>query len=549
VDARAIPQGWDRATVIGRSAVMVFDSSSVSYVGDQASYGPYRAPRSPQMRVAWHDDSQPGGVRFAPMPTSESGDDVQWRIPDPTWIRVVAVDGSPVLTAPCGLDESSRWWQCVSSWSEESGWSPPRAIRQGVVPAWPISSGSDPVLIASMTDASVRLVTRDVAAPVVELLGPSEAVPSGTAASGSVSAGDLIDGGQLACTVEVDGTAVATSSIPLFDDNAAYPKPVPGPLTLEWTSPILEPGTHEVTAWCADRAGNRSVDAVVEFEALLLPPLAPAEAAVTASDAAARLTWASPELVEGHAVVNGYRVELRQAGQSEIERTVFTGPDELLLDLSDLTNGVDYQVRVVASSEVGDSDATPWLSTTPLGPPAAPRAVVVKARPAGANVAWQAPSSDPARRKVGAYVVHVKDPVTGRITTGCTTTATSCTVTGLVNGRTVAVRVGSSPSSFSAWVNVRPIGVPAAPKIANVVWRTNGRAQVYWKPSTTGPAPVQGYRILVNGRLKGIAWSGKASSYLLTGQRQGVKYVFTVQAFNPMGRAATSSAPRIRPIP
>jgi hypothetical protein len=186
-----------------------------------------------------------------------------------------------------------------------------------------------------------------------------------------------------------------------------------------------------------------------------------------------------------------------------------------------------------------------------LDPPSAPSGVVGKGQDGSVVVSWAAAAPDPVRAPTVAYEVEVLDPATRTVRQGCTTTGRWCRVGGLVNGTRYQVRVTALASdgatSGSPWIAVRPIGPPSPVTGLTVVWRSDGRAQVYWVPSTRVDAPVHEYRVLVNGRLKGIAPSPTATTFVVTGQRSGTAYAFAVEAVNAVGRSTAALPARIRP--
>jgi titin len=256
-------------------------------------------------------------------------------------------------------------------------------------------------------------------------------------------------------------------------------------------------------------------------------------------------------VADDRATVTSYRIEHRAVGDDSVA-AVEVAADATGGALGGLVNGVAREVRVRAVSAVGDGAPTAWVSVTPTGLPAAPTGLTATARPGAAVVRWVAPVSDPSRANPTSYSVQVKDPVTASTTVGCTSLTFTCRAQGLVNGRSVEVRVvsmvGATAAGASPWVSVKPIAAPSRPTGVTVVWRSSGRAQLYWTPSTTTAAPATGYKVWVNGRLKGMASGGKTRTLIVDGQREGSTYAFAVQAFNAVGTATTTLRPLVRPI-
>lgn len=118
--------------------------------------------------------------------------------------------------------------------------------------------------------------------------------------------------------------------------------------------------------------------------------------------------------------------------------------------ISGLTNGVNYLITVVASSANGKGASS--ASVTPTGPPLAPATLTASTASKSTVLTWSVvPNSS-----VVTYTVKLANG-----TTVCTTTATTCTVTGLTNGIDYSFTVSSQAQGMmsvatSQSVVVRP---------------------------------------------------------------------------------------------
>ena len=205
--------------------------------------------------------------------------------------------------------------------------------------------------------------------------------------------------------------------------------------------------TFSVTA--TNAAGYTSVasvqsDAVTPYGT----PAAPTGVTAVAASASATVTWHAVADAGG-STISDYVVTAVPGGIQCVSTTTSCS-------VSGLTNGVRYAFTVVART-AANTTSTPTTSgaVTPVGVSSAPVWVQVTPGNAQVTVNWLAP-----HQNGGA-------PVTGYVVTAspggaqCTTSTTSCTVTGLTNGTAYTVTVlatnaaGSSPASARS-VTVTP---------------------------------------------------------------------------------------------
>ena len=132
-------------------------------------------------------------------------------------------------------------------------------------------------------------------------------------------------------------------------------------------------------------------------------------------------------------------------------------PDPLTCTVPGLVNGQSYTFSVTARNDAGDGPASGSSSpVTPQGVPDPPVSVAATAASTdSATVTWQAPSDD------GGQPISGYRAVAAPGGSACTTSSTSCTITGLEPGGTYTVMAyasnalgESSPSAASAAVTL-----------------------------------------------------------------------------------------------
>jgi hypothetical protein len=284
-------------------------------------------------------------------------------------------------------------------------------------------------------------------------------------------------------------------------------------------------------------------------------PGAPTGLTTLPGDARVTLMWKAPPASGGPAV-RDYVVEysttdggtwtIFRDGLSTATAATVTG----------LTNGVQYVFRVSAVNSAGTGAVS--LTSAAVAPrrapnsPTGPTAVPGDGR---AVVSWTAPANN-GGAAITDYIVQVSTNGTTWTTfNDGTSTATTATVTNLVNGRAymfrvLAVNVAGSSLPSTATTRVTPVTVPGSPTAVRGSF-VNGEVRVTWAaPSATGGTPLTDYVVsysIDNGTTWTTVADGKstATSATIMNLDLGKTYLFRVAAVNAAGTGipSASSAP------
>jgi hypothetical protein len=203
--------------------------------------------------------------------------------------------------------------------------------------------------------------------------------------------------------------------------------------------------------------------------------------------------------------------------------------------------------------------ATPAPAATVPDPPTA---VTASVGDSSVALSWAVPDDDGGSALTGYVVQYSSDGgVTWTTDTAdCTSTATSCTVTGLTNGTsyqfnlTATNAIGSSTPASSATA-VTPMAIPGPP--TNVTATAGaGSATVSWTaPGDDGGSALTGYVVQYSSD-GGTTWTtdtadctGTAPTCTVNGLTNGTSYLFQVAATNAVGTSTTAAtATAVTPI-
>jgi outer membrane protein OmpA-like peptidoglycan-associated protein len=172
--------------------------------------------------------------------------------------------------------------------------------------------------------------------------------------------------------------------------------------------------------------------------------------------------------------------------------------------------------------------------------PSAPRDVVAAVSTTGVVVSWSAPSSS-GSFPVLEYAVTLSPGGT------CTSTTTSCTISGLTPGThyTVSVvainRAGDSSAGVASFLNPASPTAPSSPRSVTASM-SGGVVVVNWtEPAADGGSALTSYTVTASPSGAHCETTG-ATSCQMRGLKAGTKYTFSVVALNAIGSSSPGRA-------
>ncbi|WP_068202585.1 Ig-like domain-containing protein [Isoptericola dokdonensis] len=247
------------------------------------------------------------------------------------------------------------------------------------------------------------------------------------------------------------------------------------------------------------------------------------------------LSWTPP--VNNGAEISGYTVTSDQGDTFECATTTCT--------LEGLTNNVTYTFTVVATNEVGDSEASPASAEArpdeKPDPPAAPTLVFGDK---SLEVTWEnATYTD--RSPIQAVNLEISPALPSGETQKVGLTGNRIVWEGLENGVAYKIRVQAEnlapdPSDWGAWsASEIPAGVPeppAAPTASRVDTPLGGQVNVSWTPPYENGDAIKNYSVDVYQDGSKVQTVETATpSYAFTGLSTKSSYTFAVKAYNKAG--------------
>jgi hypothetical protein len=211
--------------------------------------------------------------------------------------------------------------------------------------------------------------------------------------------------------------------------------------------------------------------------------------------------------------------------------------------ITGLTNGGGYTFTVTATNALGTSIASAAsVSAKPSTVPEVPTDVTGVDKPGAVIVTWSAPSNN-GGLSITSYsaTAYFNGVSTTKV---CTSTTTTCTITGLTIGQAYTFKVeafnGRGSSGYSApSVAITIRNVPDAPTVTSLESGV-GSVKVTWTaPAFDGGSVITGYTVKSSNN-KTCTASGTERSCSVAGLLSNSAYSFTVYAKNALGNGAES---------
>jgi titin len=280
-------------------------------------------------------------------------------------------------------------------------------------------------------------------------------------------------------------------------------------------------------------------------------PSAPSVPSVTAGNGQASLTWFAPTS-NGGSELNDYVIQYSSNGGGSW--TTFNDGESLTTSatVTGLTNGTSYVFRVAAKNVVGTGlYSSASLSTTPISAPTAPLSVAGTPGNASIAMTWAVPSSN-GGAPITDYVVQYFSLAGSTWATfnDGVSTATSATVTGLINGTAYMVRVAAVNSvgqgAWSALIpQITPATTPGTPTALTATPLALSVSLSWAAPASNG-ANISDYVIQYSSN-SGGSWTtfphaaSSSTSITVTGLST-IPYVFRIAAVNSVGQGSYTAA-------
>ncbi len=405
----------------------------------------------------------------------------------------------------------------------------------------------------------------------------------------------LSDGSRIWVAEQGDGavSVIDTSSDTVIDTIAVGAGPTGMALTPDETSiwvvnsddstvSALSPATGTVTGTFAVGAGAKEAatdgtfvwignsDAGTLTRIVIAPaaPDAPTDPTATGGDRAATISWSAPQVDGGFPVTNYTASAVGSSNDGSNCATEFPGVDmsqsvcgvyrtdgdsvTLTAPPGTTFTAVDYALYGTPTA----TDGLPAAGACDLaGLDATVSDLVVGRQTATFTASAEAFGGDPCPGTAKEFsVVATYTPLS------CTTSTTSCTITGLEAGTaydfwvTATNSIGTGLPSVSTGATTDPVA-PDAPDGVTAIAQTRS-ASVSWSAPFDGGSTITGY-VLEFSSNGGSTWSSPVNdcatttaSCTVTGLTNGTSYVFRVSATNGVGTGGVSpSSPAVIPRP
>ena len=328
-----------------------------------------------------------------------------------------------------------------------------------------------------------------------------------------------------------------------------------GKTTTSYEITGLTNGTeYEVQVQATNAAGDSGYSDSVKAKPRTVPSK-PAAPTLTSDDASLEVTWSAPS-DDGGSDITAYQVQHRQTGTTNWTTSSALGTSTLAYEITQLTNGTEYEVQVQATNAAGDSAWSDSSKAKPYTVPSKPSPTLTPADKK-LTASWTAPSDG--GDAITGYKVQYRATGTTEWTTSSAlgSSTTSYEISPLNNGTEYQVQVqatnAAGDSGYSDSVKATPRTVPSKPAAPGLA-AADQKLTATWTAPNNGGSAITSYK--VRHRISDVTnspWTTSSAlgtstlSYEITNLTNGVEYDVQVQATNIAGDSAWSDSSEATP--
>jgi hypothetical protein len=277
---------------------------------------------------------------------------------------------------------------------------------------------------------------------------------------------------------------------------------------------------------------------------------------VTTGDSQLTLDWLAPASLGGGTFASyEIYIKLNSAASYDTATASITNPATLTTTLTGLTNGTSYDIKVVTLTSVDSTELVGNAAEarqTPAAPPSAPVSLnAYSADGTSILINWQTPLTD-GGSAITSYVVAVTSGGNPLTCTLATVTSTSCSISSLTRGSTLAISVkavnalmGQGAAATTSYLLPNVPGAPTwGSAVASPTTGTAAKIAVTWTaPANNGTRAITSYTLkTINQATSAVldtqtVFSTEAE---VTVSDLSVNFGYFVMAINEIGNGAWS---------
>lgn len=278
-------------------------------------------------------------------------------------------------------------------------------------------------------------------------------------------------------------------------------------------------------------------------------PNAPLNAAATPHPTTIDVSWDPPN-DDGGSSITGYTAQAT-LGDSTFTCAGVDTDDQWGCSITGLTVGDTYEVSVYATNINGNGIATQVGQITTPDVPNQPTITKIAVTADTITVTWT-----PVSGNGSSVLAYTATASTESTSLECTapSTATSCTITGVVEGTTYTVSVtatnGNGTSEASPTMSATPGTVPDPPRSPAGTAEPAAIKVTWTAPDNDGGSPLTGYKATATHGTtsKNCTAEPAATMCTITGLTDGTSYAVSVIASNQAGSSTAASAGNVTPV-